>query len=815
MTKDIINKYRLMGILSKFKKDTPSTSSTELGEISSDSIHSEINTTEIHQISSDQSSNKSKKSDTKKSYIDDDDDDVDVYEVSISDQEAIPENLPADIAELPRIVREAVTFEDDPTTPILTFRFFLLSIIFIAPGAFLDTMNSYRTTSAAYSVFFVQIASHYVGKWLAKVLPSKNINLYFIKFNLNPGPWSIKENVLVTLAAGSGATGNMGTSPISLSELYYNDITHPAVAIFFMWCINLTGYAYAAIARNFLLYDCQFVWPQALMQTNLFNSMAKADLNSKIGSKQIKVFFLAILGMTIWEFFPEYIFPMTSSLAFLCWVAPSNPIANFIGSGMGGMGFLNISLDWSNITSSVMLSPYWTIVIQFIAFAFCCWILIPIAKWGNLTDFKAGLMSNGLFTSNGTKYPTLDLLIAKGNKIYFNETAYHQHGPLHMGAQKSWAIFFDYAAYISSISWIVLFGRKDIIKSYKRFKERYSKKDNNNYISISQTYTDRLNKLQSSYKDVPLWWYGIMFIITFITLITIFATGNMFIPWWTYLIALIFGAIIVTPLAWLYAISNFQLPIGTFNELLYGIMIQATSGGRHPAGASTYGAIAGDAWYRAQYMLQDQKIGHYMHIPPRAIFFSQIFGTLIGVPVNYGALRWILDTKREYLDGSKKDPLNQWTGQSLASYNTMAVQYVLVGPQRFFSTYYTRAIPFGFLFGAFAPLIIYILHKFFPKIKFNLWNVTVFCSTASQFYGNLSTGYLSKFIVGTLSMFYFFRYRHKLWKKYNYILAAAFDTGYNLAVLLIFIFFSSGKIITMPNWWGNNEKSVERCFANT
>jgi hypothetical protein len=28
-----------------------------------------------------------------------------------------------------------------------------------------------------------------------------------------------------------------------------------------------------------------------------------------------------------------------------------------------------------------------------------------------------------------------------------------------------------------------------------------------------------------------------------------------------------------------------------------------------------------------------------------------------------------------------------------------------------------------------------------------------------------------------------------------------------------FIAFSSGKVITMPNWWGNNAESVERCFA--
>lgn len=103
----------------------------------------------------------------------------------------------------------------------------------------------------------------------------------------------------------------------------------------------------------------------------------------------------------------------------------------------------------------------------------------------------------------------------------------------------------------------------------------------------------------------------------------------------------------IVPFSWLYSFSAFQVPIGSFNELLYGYMVTSGSTHRHPAGASVYGSIAGDIWYRAQYLLQDQKIGHYMHVSPRAIFFSQIFGELIGVPINY----LIIQCKRPCLDG--------------------------------------------------------------------------------------------------------------------------------------------------------------------
>lgn len=62
-------------------------------------------------------------------------------------------------------------------------------------------------------------------------------------------------------------------------------------------------------------------------------------------------------------------------------------------------------------------------------------------------------------------------------------------------------------------------------------------------------------------------------------------------------------------------------------------------------------------------------------------------------------------------------------------------------------------------------------------------------------------------------MYWAFRYKYDLWARYNYILAAAFDAGFNLNMLLIFLFFGAGKIIKAPHWWGNNEDSVDRCFA--
>lgn len=178
-----------------------------------------------------------------------------------SEEPSLADSDPA-VKNIPWSVRRVVSLVDDPSEPTLTFRYFVLSIIFVAPGAFLSQLSSYRTTYAPYSIFFVQICSNYAGMWMVKVLPAKRLTLPFTTFgfSLNPGPWSTKEHVLITISAGSGAMYNLGYAPISIAELYFDTRINAGVAIVFMYCCVITGYSFAAISRQFLLYDPQYPW---------------------------------------------------------------------------------------------------------------------------------------------------------------------------------------------------------------------------------------------------------------------------------------------------------------------------------------------------------------------------------------------------------------------------------------------------------------------------------------------------------------------------------------------------------------------------
>ncbi|KAJ7463681.1 OPT oligopeptide transporter protein-domain-containing protein [Mycena latifolia] len=700
-------------------------------------------------------------------------------------------------AALPRIVRELCDFEDDPSTPVLTWRFFVLSAAFTALGAWLTQMGFFRTTYVPYSIYFVQIASLYFGKLMAAGLPSKKIGFGRFTFDLNPGPFSVKEHVAIVLAANTGATNNLGDYVLAPLAVFYDKPMNGWLAILFMWSAVFIGFSFATLARTFLIDNPDTLFPLTLQQVTVFNAMrASFEMDSTTVRKQMRVFWYGILIVFLWQFLPEYIFPFTSSLAFLCWVT-NNPTANFLGSGLGGAGFLTMTLDWSNIGSSAIYYPYWSQVNAFAAFVLGAWILVPIgALGGKWQEDLYPIQSQTLRLTNGSRYPTAALMNAD---YTLNQTLYDIIGPPKMSAQLRWGYFFSYTAYLGAIVSLLLFQGPMLWKTIKAAR------------TGQRLYNDKLCQLMEPYPKVPLWWNGLLFIIPTAIIIALGATGVLYLPLYTVFVALGFGAVIVVPMAYVYAVSGYQVPVGYFNELLYGYVINA-GGSRHPVGSLSYRTISGQCWYEACSMLSDMKLGHYFHIPPRATLFAQIWGILVGVPVNYATILWVVNTKGGFLDGSEVDPNNQWTGQTVISLNNQGIAFALVGPKKLFDDPMYTILPYGFVLGAGIPMILYLLHRKWPKANFNLWNVPIFATTMENFYGNISNYVLTWFILGSVNHLYVKKYKYKFWKTYAYLAGAAADTGYNLNMLMIFIAFSAVKVTTAPNWWGNNADSVERCF---
>lgn len=62
--------------------------------------------------------------------------------------------------------------------------------------------------------------------------------------------------------------------------------------------------------------------------------------------------------------------------------------------------------------------------------------------------------------------------------------------------------------------------------------------------------------------------WGAIFLASFVTLLVIVLKGNIYMPLFTYFVALAFGAAATLPMSLVYAISGFSMKVGLFNELI-------------------------------------------------------------------------------------------------------------------------------------------------------------------------------------------------------------------------------------------------------
>ncbi|CAG8502912.1 8915_t:CDS:2 [Cetraspora pellucida] len=288
-------------------------------------------------------------------------------------------------------------------------------------------------------------------------------------------------------------------------------------------------------------------------------------------------------------------------------------------------------------------------------------------------------------------------------------------------------------------------------------------------------------------------------------------TTDANLPWWGLLMAISLAICMVLPVGVIQAISNNQIGLNVLTEMVCGYILP----GRPIANVyfKCYGYMA---MYQCLLLVSDLKLGHYMKIPPKSMFISQIWGTILGGFVNYWVLNLIIAAKRPFLDGTLSDPTGQWSGYQSQIFNTASIVWGLVGPAKTFGhdSMYSILL-WGFLIGVFAPIPFYLLHRKYPKARFDLVNIPLICYGLSAIPGTYTNFIITGLIASFLSQYYAYRYKTRLWTKYNYVLSAAFDSAAQIATMTIFFCLNGVVKMPFPEWWGNDRISQgERCFNN-
>ncbi|KAG0005238.1 hypothetical protein BGZ80_005491, partial [Entomortierella chlamydospora] len=354
-------------------------------------------------------------------------------------------------------VAAIVSNTDDPSLPSLTFRFWVMATAFSVIISFCNQFFWFRQNPITIGMSVVQLLAYPIGKFMAKVLPSGF---------LNPGPFNVKEHVLIALAANCASGTAYAMDIIVIQRVFYGQNFGFLANFLLILTTQMLGFGMAGVLRRYLVYPAAMVWPANLVQVALFGALHKdEDLSSGQWSRY-KFFMVAFIAVFFYEWIPTFIFPVIGSIAWICWIKPSSTLVSQIG-GTSGLGVGVISFDWSVVTAwlgSPLVVPWWAQVNIGIGFFLIAWVIVPIAYYTDLWNAKLfPILTPALFRVNGQSYHATEVL----TKGQLNETLYEAYGPLRISTFFALTYGVGFAGLTSMLTHTWLYHRHKLVAQWK------------------------------------------------------------------------------------------------------------------------------------------------------------------------------------------------------------------------------------------------------------------------------------------------------------------------------------------------------------
>nr|KYP46246.1 Oligopeptide transporter 2 [Cajanus cajan] len=663
--------------------------------------------------------------------------------------------------------------------------------------SFLNTFFGYRTEPLTVTMISVQVATLPIGRFMARVLPTRKFRIGGRAFSLNPGPFNMKEHVLISIFANAGAAfGNGSAYAISIVDIiraFYGR----KISFLASWLLVMTtqvlGYGWAGIMKKYVVEPAQMWWPATLVQVSLFRALHEKERRRM--SKE-KFFLIALICSFAWYVVPGFLFPTLSIISWVCWIFPRSVTAHQIGSGKSGLGLGSFSLDWTTVAAFLgnpLVTPFFATANIIVGYVLLVYLLIPAAYWGfNLYNAKNfPIYSSSLFTANGHGYNVTAIV---NQHFEIDMQAYLKQGRVNLSVFFAISYGLGFAAIASSLTHVALFNGREI---YQQFRTSRSAKE------------DIHTRLMKNYKQIPGWWFHVTLSVTFVLalVLCIVMKDEIQMPWWGLIFASGLALIFTLPISIITATTNQSPGLNIITEYIMGVILP----GKPIANVcfKTYGYIS---MSQAVSFLSDFKLGHYMKIPPRSMFIVQIVGTLIAGTVDVGVAWWLLGSIKHICNQDLLPSDSPWTCPGDKVFFDASVIWGLVGPRRIFGTLgnYIQ-LNWFFLIGVLGPLFVWLLHKAFPNQQWiSSIHLPVLLGATAAMPPASTVNFNSWIIVATIFNYYVFKYRKNWWQRYNYVLAAALDAG--LAFMTVLLYFSLNMEGTSIEWWGTDEHCpLARC----
>ncbi|KAJ6304563.1 hypothetical protein OIU77_018259 [Salix suchowensis] len=570
---------------------------------------------------------------------------------------------------------------DDPTLPVLTFRAWFLGLTSCIILIFLNTFFTYRTQPLTISAILMQIAVLPIGKFMAKTLPTKDYRIFGWSFSLNPGPFNMKEHVIVTIFANCGVSYGGGDAysigAITVMKAYYKQSLSFLCGLLIVLTTQIMGYGWAGMLRRYLVDPAEMWWPSNLAQVSLFRALHETELKSK-GMTRMRFFLIAMTASFFYYAVPGYLFPILTFFSWVCWAWPHNMTAQQVGSGYHGLGVGAFTLDWAGISAyhgSPLVAPWSSIVNVAVGFIMFIYIILPVCYWKyNTFDArKFPIFSNQLFTSSGQKYDTTKILTPE---FQLNIPAYDSYSKLYLSPLFALSIGSGFARFTATLTHVALFNGRDIWRQSRK--------------AMKNVKSDVHAELIKAYKDVPEWWFYILLVgsVVLSLLMSLVWKETVQLPWWGMLFAFGLAWLVTLPIGVIQATTNQQPGYDIIAQFMIGYALPG-----QPIANLLFKIYGRISTVHALSFLSDLKLGHYMKIPPRCMYVAQLVGTLVAGTVNLAVAWWMLENIENICDVDSLDSNSPWTCPKYRVTFDASVIWGLIGPKTALRTWWALQEP--------------------------------------------------------------------------------------------------------------------------
>ncbi|KAG0450204.1 hypothetical protein HPP92_027046 [Vanilla planifolia] len=507
------------------------------------------------------------------------------------------------------------------------------------------------------------------------------------------------------------------------------------------------------------------------------------EKREKGGTTRLQFFVIVFIGSFAYYAVPGFLFPCLSCISVLCLIFKKSVAAHQIGSGLRGLGIGSFGFDWSTVAGflgSPLATPATAIFNMMASFVLVIYVLLPLTYWTNTYNAKLfPIISAHVFDYTGRTYNTTRI-INQAFTLDAEET--ESYSKINLSIMFALTYGLGFATLTASIMHVALHHGKDIWTMWKK-----SKKHADNMLE------DVHLRLMRNYRPVPDWWFHLL-LVCVITLSIITCEGfggQLQLPWWGVLMACAMALFFTLPIGVIVATTNQGPALNLITEYVMGLILPG-----NPLANVTFKTYGTISMYQALTLLGDLNLGHYMKIPPRSMFITQLLGTIIAAGV-YFRTAWML------LEGGRTSATRaNYPGQSMDLPRRRCVLQRLhhMGfgwPKRIFGKLgHYWALNYLFLLGFLLPVPFWLLAKTFPKNKVLKYiHIPLIISGASAIPPAHTVNYITWGAVGIFFNYYIYKARKNWWARHTYVMSAALDAGVAFMGVLLFFALQSHHIV--------------------